>query len=120
MPTKSEVFVQEFVLGFGFLGGLFTYVGVDPEEELIRALLKIAIDNPVLLSVVMLLIALATTAAGIFGTYSAAGKLGLLVVGVAWVSGFIISIGGNFTVFGAFLLIGTFLLGPVVYDYCHR
>jgi hypothetical protein len=117
MPTKSEAFVQEFVLSFGFLGGLFTYVGVDPEEEAIRALLKIVIASPILVTLVVILISVCTTGAGILGTYAAAGKLGLCIVGIAWISGFIISIGGNFTVVGAFLLMGAYLLGPYAYDY---
>lgn len=118
MPRKSEIFVQEFVLGFGFLGGLFTWVGVDPEEEVIRALLKIAFpNNDFMVSLIIFLFILATTATGILGTYGMAGKLGLIVVGFAWVSGFIISIGDIATVIGTFLLIGVLVLGPVVYDY---
>jgi hypothetical protein len=118
MPTKSEVFVQEFVLGFGFLGGLFTWVGVDPEEEVIRALLRVAIpENDFLVSLLILLIVIAATAMGILGTYSMAGKLGLIVVGLAWISGFIIAIGGTATIIGAFLFFGVLILGPVVCDY---
>lgn len=85
MASKSDIFVQEFVLGFGFLGGLFTWVGVDPEEELIRGLLRIAIpNNESLVSLAIVLFILVSTAAGILGTLHMAGWLGLFVVGMAW------------------------------------
>lgn len=117
MPTKSEIFVREFVLGFGFLGGLFTWVGVDPEEEVIRALLKIVFpNNDFMISLIIFLIIIATTATGILGTYSMAGKLGLIVVVFAWISGFIIAIGGTATVIGTLLLVGVMFFGPVVCD----
>jgi len=118
MPKKSEIFVQEFVLGFGFLGGLFTWVGVDPEEEVIRALLRVVFpDNEFMVSLIIFLIVIGSTATGILGIYGLAGKLGLIIVGLAWISGFIIAIGGTATSIGAFLIIGLVLIGPVLLDY---
>ena len=42
--STGEIFVQEFVIGFGFLSGLFVNIGVDPEgliyETLFNALAK--------------------------------------------------------------------------------
>lgn len=108
------MFVQEFVLGFGFLGGLFTQIGVDPEEVAYRALLKVAIpNNDSLVSLAMILIVVAMTLAGIFGTLHMAGWPGLLVVGTAWVSGFIITVNSSATV-GAILLIAVMIVGPIV------
>ena len=118
MPKKSEIFVQEFILGFGFLGGLFTWVGVDPEEEVIRAFLRVVFpNNEFMVSLLIFLIVIITTTTGILGVYGLAGKLGLIIVGLAWISGFIIAIGGTATVIGAFLIIGLVLVGPVVCDY---
>jgi len=68
-----------------------------------------------LLSFVIILVGIAITAIGVLGIYADAGKLGLLVVGCAYISGLIMP-SGNLTVIGAFLLIGAVLLGPVVYD----
>jgi hypothetical protein len=31
------IFVQEFVLGFGFLSGLWVHVGIDSEAEILKA-----------------------------------------------------------------------------------
>lgn len=116
MTKKSDVFLQEFVLSFGFLGGLFTWVGVDPEEEIIRVLLRVAIpNNEILVSLVIVLIILATTAAGILGTLQMAGWPGLFVVGMAWISGFIITV-NSLTLWGAILLIAAVILGPIVCD----
>jgi hypothetical protein len=118
MPTKSEFFVQEFVLGFGFLGGLFAYVGVDPEEEVMRSLLAIAIpNNASLLSLVAILLGIVGTFTGIAGAYAAAGKGGLIVVAVAWIAGVTISAGSTLTTIGAFLLVGALVTGPIVYNY---
>ena len=33
----GEVFVQEFVVGFGFLSGLWIYAGVDPTAEILKS-----------------------------------------------------------------------------------
>ena len=119
MPSVSDTFIQEFVLGFGFLGGLFAYIGVDPEEEAIRALLRIVIpNNEFLLTAIVILISIVSTIFGILGTYAAAEYLGLVVVGAAWVSGFIISIGGNYTTIGVILIIGALLVGPMVCKSC--
>lgn len=108
------MFIQEFVLSFGFLGGLFTRIGIDPEEVAYRALLKVAIpNNDSLVSLVIILIVVATTLAGIFGTLSIAGWPGLFVVGMAWVSGFIITVNSSATV-GAILFIAVMFVGPIV------
>ncbi len=116
MVTKSEILVQEFVLFFGFLGGLFTYFGVNQDEQVIRPLLETAIPSDgFLLSFVIILIGIAITIIGVLGIYADAGKLGLLVVGCAYISGLIMP-SRDLTVIGAFLLIGAVLLGPVVYD----
>jgi len=116
VTTKSDIFLQEFVLGFGFLGGLFTWVGVDPEEEVVRALLRVAIpNNEILISLVIVLSILVSTVVGILGTWKMAGLLGLFVVGMAWVSGFIIAV-NSLTLWGTLLLIVVAILGPIVCD----
>ena len=116
MTTKSDIFLQEFVLGFGFLGGLFTWVGVDPQEEVVRALLTVAIpNNESLVSLVIVLFILVSTAVGVLGTWQMAGWLGLFVVGMAWISGLIIAV-NSLTLWGTILLILAAILGPIVCD----
>ncbi|MCJ7423416.1 hypothetical protein MUP01_04005 [Candidatus Bathyarchaeota archaeon] len=116
MATKSDVFLQEFVLSFGFLGGLFTWIGVDPEEEVMKALLRATIpNNEILVSLIIVLIILATTVTGILGTWQMAGPLGLFIVGMAWISGLIIAV-NSLTLWGTILLIAAVILGPIVCD----
>jgi hypothetical protein len=113
---KSDIFIQEFVLGFGFLGGLFAWAGVDPEEEVVKALLRVAIpNNELLVSLVIVLFVLGSTAMGIYGTLQVAGQLGLAVVGMAWVSGFTIGI-SSLSLVGVILLILALVLASIVCD----
>jgi hypothetical protein len=117
MPSKGEVFVQEFVLGFGFLGGLFTWAGVDPEEEIVKGLLRAFLpNNESMVAFVLVLFVLLSTILGIFGTLAMAGKLGLVVVALAWISGFLLPVGGSWTILGLMLLIAAFIAGPIVCD----
>ena len=116
MASKSDIFVQEFVLGFGFLGGLFTWVGVDPEEAIIRALLNgFFPNNEGMVNMVIVLFVLGSTALGVLGTWHMAGEWGLVVVGMAWASGFIILV-NSLTLWGTLLLFATLILGPIVCD----
>lgn len=38
MTKKSGLFIRQFVIGLGFLSGIFTAIGIDPQEEIIRVL----------------------------------------------------------------------------------
>lgn len=93
-PSKSDTFINEFVITFGFLGGLFTRVGVDPETELMKALLGILeqfVPSMKLLNPwVLILITIGLTILSILGIYSLGGKIGLFAVACAWIGGFII------------------------------
>jgi CBS domain containing-hemolysin-like protein len=118
MPTKGEVFVQEFVLGFGFLGGLFAWVGSDPEEEDLRALIRAFLtNNELMISAVIFGFVLISTVVSILGTLAMGGKFGLLVVAIAWIAGFTIPMGGSLSILGAILLIVALILGPVAYEH---
>lgn len=94
MPSKGDVFVQEFVLGFGFIGGLFTRFNVDPELEVIKALLIVLTSlypsvEPYI-PLILLLISILLTAVSILFTHELGGKLGLLAVALAFIAGFFI------------------------------
>jgi hypothetical protein len=116
VTRKSDAFVQDCVLGFGFFGGLFTWLGIDPEEEMMKAFLRVAIpNNESLISFVIVLIGLALAATGVLGTLHMAGRWGLLVVGMAWISGFMITV-NSLSLGGAILLIVVLILGPIVCD----
>lgn len=117
MPAMSEIFVLEFELGFGFLGGLFTHFGIDSEKGVIVVFLKSLLSfSNFLLFLLIILVGAAATAIGILAVFADLGKLGLFVIGSVWISGLIIPNGGPIAVIGEFLLVGAILLGPVVYD----
>ena len=117
MPTMSEIFVLEFELGFGFLGGLFTHFGIDSEKGVIMVFLKNLLPfSNFLLFFLIIIVGAAATAIGLLGIFADLGKSGLFVVGSMWISGLIIPNGGAIAVIGEFLLVGAILLGPVVYD----
>lgn len=113
MSSKSEIFIHEFVVGFGFLGGLFTRVGVDPETEMVKGLLEVARAfypsiGPMIPWITLLCIILLTVLP-IAGAYKIGGFIGLGAVGSAWAGGFLMVGGSTQTILGfAFLLVGMF------------
>ena len=87
MDKKAEYFVNEFVIGLGFLSGLWIAVGIDPQAEIFKAfdtILKTL--NPdsgfgFLFFVIPIIILICS----ILGTYLMGGKFGLIAI----VSGFL-------------------------------
>lgn len=102
------------MLGFGFLGGLLARMGVDPEIEILKTILE-ATEAPAI-NVLLFVFTLVFTVGPILGAYSIGGKLGLLAVAIAWISGFIIVSGSGLTVFGALLLISAMFIGAMAPD----
>jgi len=96
--SKGEVFVREFVLGVGFVGGIFARIGVDPEAEAFKALIAVATElakfvSPSLASQISLLFWFLSVIIAIFSLitiYFCGGIMGLLAVGLAWLAGFFI------------------------------
>lgn len=102
--SKSEIFVREFVMGMGFLGGLFARTGINPEGEIIKVLVLAFRINPlpfVLISALLTLVSL-------FIAYFLAKELGILAIGVGFISGYLIS---SVPEIGAILLIVAVVLG---------
>jgi len=99
-PSKGEVFVREFVLGVGFVGGIFTRIGIDPEAGAFKALIAVVIDfakfvSPSLASQISLLFWFLSIIIAIFSLiaiYFCGGIMGLLAVGLAWLAGFFIMV----------------------------
>ncbi len=104
----SKAFVQEFVLGFGFLSGLWINAGIDPEVEIIKALSTLVqqlAPNPVY-SFLFWIVPIIATLASLVGSYSLGGWLGLIAVGLALLGGIFIS-----STFGVILLILGIIMG---------
>ena len=99
----GEVFVQESVIGLGFLSGFWIYAGVDPTAEIVKSL---SIIVPEMSGFLWLLVVVATIIS-IAGAYSMGGRLGLLAVFLAFLGGIFI---GSW---GILLLVVGMILGPI-------
>ena len=101
--NTGEVFIQEFVIGLGFLSGLWIYAGIDPTAEIVKSLSLIVPE----MSGLLWFLVVASTIISIWGAYSMGGKLGLLTVFLAFLGGIFI---GSW---GILLLVVGMILGPI-------
>jgi len=92
MASKAKKYVWQSVIGLGFLSGLWTAIGIDPEQIVIGALSSLAdslYPSPgmrylfFLLPTILLIIS-------IYGAYSKGKVLGLLSVIVAYCAGLLV------------------------------
>jgi hypothetical protein len=90
----GEVFVQQFVLGFGFLGGFWIHVGINPENEILKALSIIgksfAFNSN--FSLLFWMIPTLDMILSLFFTYVVGGLLGIIAVFLAFVGGIFINL----------------------------
>ncbi|MEN6443961.1 MAG: hypothetical protein WC391_08050 [Methanoregula sp.] len=107
---RSRRYIWKVVIGFGFLSGLWTAIGIDPEDILLSALENTAdavYPSPTLRYLFLLLPTLLLIVS-IFSAYKEGKLLGLVSVVVAYISGlFIIAR----TEIAVILLCGAVLLG---------
>lgn len=103
-------FVQEFVLGFGFLSGLWIHVGVNPESEIVKAFAQVAEELAPSsgFSLIFWLIPVIALVASITGSYFISGWFGLVALGLAFAGGIFID-----STLGVILLVVGVLLGFV-------
>jgi len=89
MAKKSRTFIWQFVVGLGFLSGLWTAIGIDPQAVVLNALGNIVYSvyaDPairflfIILPTILLLIS-------ILGAYEKGRSLGLISVIVAYLAG---------------------------------
>jgi hypothetical protein len=110
MASKSKNYIWQSVIGLGFLSGLWTSIGVDPEQVVIGALSK-AFDSIypdpnirvlfILLPTILLLVS-------IYGAYSKGKVLGLISVIVAYCAGLLVL---SSTAPALLLLFGAIVIG---------
>jgi len=92
----GKSFVQEFVMGFGFLSGLWIYAGINPETEIIKAFATVIQElspNP-MYSFLFWIIPIIGTLISLGGSYFLGGWVGLIAVFFAFIGG--IFIGSTF------------------------
>jgi uncharacterized membrane protein len=119
MTSKSDLFVNGSVIGFGFIGGLISRIVVDPEGLIIESLLEaIGILNPSFqpfISLILLLIALGVMPTSILLAFSKGRILGLISVALSWLGGFLF-IGGDIQTYsGITLVILAIILGTFAF-----
>ncbi len=86
----NNYFLDELILGFGFIEGLFTRLGIGPEGDLINTIISLAPEP--LASQMNLLILLVGFNITIFTwvlIYSLCGKLGVIAVVLSTIVGLI-------------------------------
>ena len=110
MATEDigKSFVQEFVIGFGFLSGLWIYAGVNPETEISKALSSVIkeLSPDPMYSFMFWIIPIIITLASISGSYALGGWIGLTAVIFAFIGGIFIS-----STFGIICLVIGIVLG---------
>jgi hypothetical protein len=89
MAKRSRTYIWQFTIGLGFLSGLWTAIGIDPEEVVLNLLGTVTgeiFPGPTLrqlfivLPTILLLIS-------VFGAYKKGKALGLASVLIAYVAG---------------------------------
>jgi len=109
IAKKSSLFIRQSVIGFGFLSGIFTAIGIDPEEAILAlagtAIVAVWPDPRVIslfliLPTMLLLISVATA-------YRLGGLIGLVSVLVAYASGLAVFSSPHST--AIFLILAVFL-----------
>jgi len=92
MAKKSRRFVWQFVLGLGFLSGIWTAIGLDPEDVLISAAGS-AVDSVFpspLVRYLFLILPTILLAISVIGAYRKGKGLGLVSVLIAYGAGLVI------------------------------
>jgi len=92
MAKKSSRFVWQFVIGLGFLSGLWTAVGLDPEDVLISAVGTVVdtVYPSTLVRSLFLILPTILLILSVIGAYGKGRVLGLLSVLVAYGAGLMI------------------------------
>lgn len=91
--SKGEIFVREFVVGFGFLSGLFARLGGDPESIAISTIFK-ALEPLVpyagMLAVLFAIMSLIEPVSRLLAGYNVGGFLGIIAIVLGFLAGYAI------------------------------
>ena len=89
MAKRCRTYIWQFTIGLGFLSGLWTAIGIDPEEVLINLIGSAATDvfpDPAIRQIFILL-PLILLAVSVWSAYKKGKVLGLASVVIAYVAG---------------------------------
>jgi hypothetical protein len=120
MSPNEEVFIKKFVMWVGFFGGFFLRAGVDPEGEVVKALisvLPISSSHAQLLAELIGLILITLTLIELYKSFSSVGIrgiiLGIIAIIIAFIGGLIIS---SSPLLGVFLLFSAVFLARFAWE----
>lgn len=90
MARRTEVFLKESVILFGFLGGLFLAIGVNPGAELldlVREIVENLVGGSGAIALVFAWLPLAIVTVAFYMIWKRGGWLGFIAVGLAFLAG---------------------------------
>jgi len=89
-----EITLRELIVGFGFLEGLWLAVGINPENEILKAFTSVLIELKASGWYIFLLniLPIIATVGTLFLIYQLGGRLGLVAVGCAFFGGLLMLI----------------------------
>ena len=92
MAKKSHTYIWQFVIGLGFLSGLWTAIGIDPQEIVFNILGNAAnsLYSDPAIRFLLLLLPTILFILSIIGAYKKGKVLGLISVIVAYIAGLFI------------------------------
>lgn len=94
MVSKRTRFVQESVIGLGFLNGMWLRFGINPEDEIFKSVVSFislfSEQYAIWLSGAFAILSFALLAVSLVSAYARAGRAGLLAVGLAIAGGFLL------------------------------
>jgi len=110
MAKKSRAYIWQFVIGFGFLSGIWTAIGIDPEEVILNALGTVTgtiFSDPTLRQVFIVLPTILLLVS-VYSAYKKGRILGLVAVVIAYLAGLsiLVSLGTTTVLLLAAVVIG--------------
>ncbi|MGD1005597.1 MAG: hypothetical protein ABR887_09310 [Methanoregulaceae archaeon] len=92
MAKKSSLFIRQFVIGLGFLSGIFTAIGIDPQGAIISVIGKAvgSVYPEPHISYILFILPTVLLIISLVGAYMKGKVLGLISVIVAYLSGLLI------------------------------
>ena len=110
MAKKSRTYIWQFVIGLGFLSGLWTAIGIDPQAvivDIIGNVVDTVNSDPAIRSL-FLILPMILLIISIFAAYSKGRLLGLISVIVAYLAGllFLVSTVTALVFLGVAIIIG--------------
>jgi hypothetical protein len=110
MARKSRTYIWQFVIGLGFISGLWTAIGINPQEIILNILGNVtdSVYSDPAIRFLFLIIPTILLILSIIGAYKKGKVLGLISVIVAYFSGLFILLS---TITALFLLVIAIIIG---------